>query len=396
MTASPLAFELLATDTTTAARQGRLRTPHGVIETPAFMVVGTQGTVKALGPDDLTSIGTQVVLGNTYHLMLRPGGPRVAALGGLHAFMAWPGPILTDSGGFQVFSLSALRTVREEGVAFQSHLDGSKHLLSPETSMAVQRDLGSDMVMAFDECVHLPCTEAQARAACQRTTRWLDRCVTSYNGPGGLFGIIQGGLWESLREEHAKEITARPLAGYAIGGLSVGESKEDMHRVCAFTAGRMPRQAPRYLMGVGTPDDLVRAVAAGVDMFDCVMPTRNARNGTLFTRTGKVVIKNAVHATDKGPLDPSCRCYTCRTFSRGYLRHLFTAQELLSYRLLSLHNVAFFLDLLARVRAALQSGTFSGVLAETLAAYPPKEPGVRGVSGFTPRGPRQNAAGTRR
>jgi queuine tRNA-ribosyltransferase len=380
MASFPVTFEIVGKDPKSSARRGRVHTPHGTVQTPMFMVVGTQGTVKTLAPDDLHAIGTQVVLGNTYHLMLRPGGKRVAQFGGLHKFMAWPGPILTDSGGFQVFSLGELRTITEQHVVFKSHLDGSKHIMGPETSMEVQRDLGSDIVMAFDECVRLPATDDEIASACARTTRWLDRCITAYDGPGAIFGIIQGGLNRELRAAHAAEITARELAGYAIGGLSVGESKDEMHDICAFTAERMPQHKPRYLMGVGTPDDLVRAVAAGVDMFDCVMPTRNARNGTLFTRAGRVGIKNAVHANDPGPLDPSCGCYTCRTFSRGYLRHLYQAEELLVYRLLSLHNVAYFLDLMARARTALEQGTFQDVLAETLAAYPPKEPGVRGVS----------------
>jgi queuine tRNA-ribosyltransferase len=373
-------FDLLQTDPLTQARRGRIHTPHGTVQTPMFMVVGTQATVKSVGPDDLEAIHAQVVLGNTYHLMLRPGGKRVAELGGLHKFMAWPKPILTDSGGFQVFSLGDLRTVTEEAVTFKSHLDGAKHVMSPEVSMEVQRDLGSDIVMAFDECVKLPASDEEIKTSCDRTTRWLDRCIKSYDGPGSVFGIIQGGLSHELRAAHAAEVTARDMAGYAIGGLSVGESKEALHDICAFTAARMPPNKPRYLMGVGTPDDLVRAVAAGVDMFDCVMPTRNARNASLFTRAGRLTIKNAAHATDQGPLDPSCSCYTCRTFSRAYLRHLYVAEELLAYRLLSLHNLAYFLDLMTRVRESLEQGRFAEVYAETLAAYPPREPGVRGVS----------------
>ncbi|MEW5853480.1 MAG: tRNA guanosine(34) transglycosylase Tgt [Myxococcota bacterium] len=380
MPSFPVSFQLILKDPATRARRGRLSTPHGTVETPVFQVVGTAGTVKALAPDDLHAVDVQMVLGNTYHLMLRPGGERVRQLGGLHKFMAWDRPILTDSGGFQVFSLAELRDINEDHVVFKSHVDGAKHVLSPEKSMEVQRDLGSDVVMAFDECVRLPATDAEIAASCARTTRWLDRCITSYDGPGAIFGIIQGGLNPELRRQHAAEITARPLAGYAIGGLSVGEGKEDMHSICAHTAALMPEDKPRYLMGVGTPDDLVRAVAAGVDMFDCVLPTRNARNGTLFTRAGKVQIKNAAHGTDTGPLDPTCGCYTCRTFSRAYLRHLFNAQELLAYRLLSLHNTAYFQDLMKRVRASLEAGTFKDLLEETLRVYPPKEPGVRGVS----------------
>ncbi|MBI5495286.1 MAG: tRNA guanosine(34) transglycosylase Tgt [Deltaproteobacteria bacterium] len=377
---SPVSFELLAQDPASRARRGRLHTPHGTVQTPMFMVVGTQGTVKGLAPDDLRAIRTQVVLGNTYHLMLRPGGARVRELGGLHRFMAWDGPILTDSGGFQVFSLGDLREITEQAVIFRSHHDGSRHLMSPEVSMQVQADLGSDIVMAFDECVRLPATGPEVQAACERTTRWLDRCVASYRGPGSIFGIVQGGLDRELRAAHAAQITARPLAGYAIGGLSVGEGKDDMHDICAFTAALLPHDRPRYLMGVGTPDDLVRGVSAGVDMFDCVMPTRNARNGTLFTRAGRLSIKNARYATDPGPLDPACACYTCRTFSRAYLRHLYHAEELLVHRLLSIHNVAYFLDLMTRVRDALEAGTFTDVLQETLTAYPPREAGVRGVS----------------
>jgi queuine tRNA-ribosyltransferase len=374
-------FERVLTDPGSSARRGRLHTPHGTVQTPMFMVVGTAGTVKAVAPDDLHAIHTQVVLGNTYHLMLRPGSERVARMGGLHRFMQWDRPILTDSGGFQVFSLGDLRTITEEGVAFKSHVDGARHMLSPERSMDIQRDLGSDVVMAFDECIKLPAEEPDIERSLARTTRWLDRCMARYNGPGSLFGIIQGGLSHRLREMHAAEVTARDLAGFAIGGLSVGEGKEEMHDVCAFTAARMPVEKPRYLMGVGTPDDLVRAVAAGVDMFDCVMPTRNARNGTVFTRAGRLNIKNASCAEDPGPLDPACDCYTCRTFSRAYLRHLYTAEELLVYRLLSIHNLRFYLHLMERVRTALEQGTFATVLAETLLAYPPREPGIRGVSG---------------
>lgn len=357
-----------------------------------FMAVGTAATVKALGPDDLAAAGAQVVLGNTYHLMLRPGADRVARLGGLHRFMAWPGPILTDSGGFQVFSLGDLRTVTEEGVAFRSHLDGARHMLSPERSMEIQAQLGADVVMAFDECVALPAEAAAVTASCERTTRWLDRCMTAYAGPGALFGIIQGGLSHTARQAHAQQVCARDLAGYAIGGLSVGEGKAEMHDICAFTAALMPKDRPRYLMGVGTPDDLVRAVAAGVDMFDCVMPTRNARNASIFTRAGRLTIKNAQHAEDPSPLDPQCACYTCRTFSRAYLRHLYQAQELLVYRLLSLHNVTFYMDLMARVRQSLEAGTFGQVLAETLAAYPPRDPGIRGASTGAPSTPTPESA----
>jgi len=348
-------FELLHADRDTGARRGRLQTPHGTVETPVFMPVGTAGSVKAVGPDELRELGAQIILGNTYHLMLRPGEGLVRELGGLHRFIAWDRAMLTDSGGFQVFSLSEKRNITEEGATFQSHLDGSKHLLTPERSMEIQEALGADVIMAFDECPPSLAERAYLEASLARTTRWLQRCARAWSrGPSSLFGIVQGGLHEDLRRRHAEEVCSVDLPGYALGGYSVGESPEAMHQSVAFSAPLLPRDKPRYLMGVGTPKDLLTCVAAGVDMFDCVLPTRCARNGLLFTSQGKVTIKNAVHARDPGPLDPACACYTCRTFSRAYLRHLFVAKEILAMRLNTIHNLAFFLGLMRRAREAIE------------------------------------------
>jgi len=372
-------FELLGESPTDVgtARRGRLTTPHGVIQTPIFMPVGTAGSVKALAPDDLKAAHTQILLGNTYHLMLRPGPEQVAARGGLHRFMRWDGPILTDSGGFQVFSLSQgergepLAKIDDDGVTFRSHLDGRRYRMTPEESMRVQMLLGADIIMAFDECPPGQAEKHVVRRAMDRTTRWLRRCTTSMTKPDSrLFGIIQGGIHDDLREEHAKQLTGEhDLFGWAIGGLSVGEGKADMMRALASTTPHMPREKPRYLMGVGTPEDLLEGIARGVDMFDCVMPTRNARNATMFTSQGKLAIKSARYAEDDGPLDPACACYTCTTFSRAYLRHLFNAGELLFYRLASLHNVAFYLSLMQGARDALEAGTFTQYRADRLAAF---------------------------
>jgi len=348
-------FELLHADRDTGARRGRLHTPHGVVETPVFMPVGTAGSVKAVGPDELRELGAQIILGNTYHLMLRPGEGLVRELGGLHRFICWDRAMLTDSGGFQVFSLSEKRNITEEGATFQSHLDGSRHLLTPERSVEIQEALGADVIMAFDECPPSLAERAYLEASLARTTRWLQRCARAWSrGASSLFGIVQGGLHEDLRRRHAEEVCSVDLPGYALGGYSVGESPEAMHQSVAFSAPLLPREKPRYLMGVGTPKDLVTCVAAGVDMFDCVLPTRCARNGLLFTSQGRVTIKNAAHARDPGPLDPACACYTCRTFSRAYLRHLFVAKEILAMRLNTIHNLAFFLGLMRRAREAIE------------------------------------------
>lgn len=363
MRASELKFTIEATES--AARVGRIQIP-GVdglgreIQTPMFMPVGTLGTVKAMTTDELKrSVGAQIILGNTYHLYLRPGHERVERLGGLHRFMNWSGPILTDSGGFQVFSLSQLNKIDDEGVTFQSHLDGSSHRFTPELSMQIQRALGSDIVMAFDECPPFPATREQVRAAMSRTRAWAERGLRVELKPHQLrFGIIQGGLYEDLRVESAQSIGELPFDGYAIGGLSIGEQPDQMQAMCRHTAPLLPADRPRYLMGVGRPEDLVEGVRAGIDLFDCVMPTRNARNGQLFTSFGKVNIKNARFADDAGPLDPECPCETCTQYSRAYLRHLFICGELLSARLNTLHNLTYYVRLMGQMREAILENRF--------------------------------------
>lgn len=360
-------FELLHEDASgTKARRGRLNTPHGPIETPIFMPVGTVGSVKGVGPDDLLALDAQIILGNTYHLMLRPGEPLMREMGGLHQFVSWNRPMLTDSGGFQVFSLSEKRKITEEGAAFQSHLDGARHFLTPERSIEIQETLGADVIMAFDECP--PSTEDRRylENSLARTTRWLHRCVKAWNreGRSSLFGIVQGGLHEDLRKRHAEEVCAVDLPGYALGGYSVGEAPEAMHAGVAWSAPLLPRDKPRYLMGVGTPVDLVTCVEHGVDMFDCVLPTRCARNGLLFTSEGKLTIRNAAFAKDPRPVDPACSCYTCRNFSRAYLRHLFAAGEILAMRLNTLHNLHYFLGLMADVRKAIAEDRYAAFARE--------------------------------
>jgi queuine tRNA-ribosyltransferase len=342
-----------------AARRGRLRTRHGEVETPAFMPVGTCGAVKAVTPAELRACGAQILLGNTYHLYLRPGHRVVEQLGGLHAFMNWPGPILTDSGGFQVFSLSALNRVDEDGVQFRSHLDGSPHRLTPELSMEIQAALGSDVAMALDVCPALPASREALQEAVERTTRWAGRCREAWRGDGALFGIVQGGPWAELRERSARELLELDFEGYAIGGVSVGESPESMRSTVQTTAALLPEDRPRYLMGVGRPSDLVEAVFAGVDLFDCVMPTRNARNGTLFTSRGRVNIKQARYRADAGPLDPDCGCDACRGYGRAYLRHLFLCGEILASRLNTVHNLTYYLGLMRRMREAIANGTMA-------------------------------------
>jgi queuine tRNA-ribosyltransferase len=358
-------FRVVAEDPETGARAGVLETPRGRVETPIFMPVGTQATVKSLAPSDLEAIGAPIILCNTYHLYLRPGHELIRRRGGLHGFMSWRGLVLTDSGGFQVFSLSDLNTITEEGVRFQSHLDGSRHLLSPELATDVQLALGSDIVMAFDQCTAYPVEPAEAAAAVDRTTRWADRCLATWAGASdearhgrALFGIVQGSTYEGLRRVSADSLVERHFPGYAIGGLAVGEPKSAMWEMLALTTGRLPREKPRYLMGVGFPDDIIQAVTHGVDMFDCVMPTRNARNGTVFTRTGKLIVKNLPYAEDELPLDPECGCYTCRTFSRSYLRHLFQAGEMLGPRLATLHSLTFYLDLVREMRQSIVDRRF--------------------------------------
>jgi queuine tRNA-ribosyltransferase len=357
-------FEILTRDG--AARRGRLETPHGVVETPAFMPVGTQGVVKSLTPADLQAVGAEIVLANTYHLLLRPGHEVIRELGGLHRFMGWDGPILTDSGGYQVWSLAALRTITEEGVRFRSHQDGgAEHLLTPELAVDVQHALGADVLHPLDECLPFPSTYEEARGSLARTMRWARRARAAHAAgarPGqACFGIVQGGMFADLRRAAAEEIGALGFDGHALGGFAVGEPPGLMVDLVALTAGALPWGAPRYLMGVGRPSDLVDGVAAGVDLFDCVLPTRHARTGQLFTAAGVLVIRHAAHARDPRPLDAQCPCYTCRHFSRAYLRHLFLARELTVYRLLTLHNLTFYLGLMATMRAAIVSGTFEAL-----------------------------------
>ena len=356
----PLTFDIDARDPRSQARVGRLETPRGAIDTPVFMPVGTQATVKALRNSDLLDCGASIILGNTYHLYLRPGHELIRDLGGLHEFMGWRLPILTDSGGFQVFSLGNLARVSEDGVTFQSHIDGSSHLLTPERAIDIQLALGSDIMMAFDECTPYPVTYDAARLSMELTGRWAQRCHDAGNGrAGGLFGIVQGSVYKALRDVSARQLRDIGFDGYAIGGLSVGETRGAMYDVAAHTAGQLPEEKPRYLMGVGKPQDILHAVRMGIDMFDCVLPTRNARNGFLFTSAGKVVIKNARHRADEGPLDPECDCFTCRHHSRAYLRHLFMAGEILALHLNTVHNVTYYLRLMSRLREAIRSGNLS-------------------------------------
>ena len=350
-------FSLL--NTSGAARRGQLTLAHGTVETPAFMPVGTYGTVKAMSPLELKDIGAQIVLGNTFHLWLRPGLEVIEAHGGLHRFMGWDGPILTDSGGFQVFSLGALRKITEEGVKFQSPVNGDKCFLSPEESMRIQKVLNSDIVMIFDECTPYPAGEKTAGESMRLSLRWAARSKAAhYGNTNALFGIVQGGMHENLRDESMNELVDIGFDGYAIGGLSVGEPKEDMLRILAHTAPQLPQDKPRYLMGVGTPEDIVAAVSQGIDMFDCVMPTRNARNGMLFTQYGDVKIKNAQYRLDTRPLDEQCECYTCRNFTRAYLHHLHKLNEILGARLNTIHNLHYYQALMSGIRAAIAAGRF--------------------------------------
>jgi len=357
-------FEVLATSG--AARRGRLTLAHGVVETPVFMPVGTYGTVKAMSPAELVELGAQIVLGNTFHLWLRPGPEVIAAHGGLHGFMGWSRPILTDSGGFQVWSLGPLRRVEEEGVAFASPVNGDKLFLTPEISMQIQRALDSDIVMVFDECTPYPATHEDAAASMELSLRWAARSRAEFDRIGNanaLFGIVQGGMHDDLREASLAGLVDIGFPGYAIGGLSVGEPKEEMLRVLASVLPSMPADRPRYLMGVGTPEDLVAGVTAGVDMFDCVIPTRNARNGWLFTRFGDVKIRNAKHRTDTGPVDETCGCYTCRNFSRAYLHHLQRVNEILGARLATIHNLFYYHALMSELRDAVESGALPAYVA---------------------------------
>jgi queuine tRNA-ribosyltransferase len=347
-------FQLLRTDG--AARRGVLELAHGSVDTPAFMPVGTYGTVKAMSPDELVALGAQIVLGNTFHLWLRPGLDVIGKHGGLHRFMAWERPILTDSGGFQVFSLDTLRKISEEGVQFASPINGDRLFLTPEESMRIQQALNSDIAMAFDECTAYPATETQAADSMRLSMRWAKRSKSEWKSENALFGIIQGGVYEKLRDESLAELSAIGFDGYAIGGLAVGEPDEDRARIMAHVTPRMPAERPRYLMGMGTPEDLIGAVAAGLDMFDCVLPTRNARNGWLFTRYGDIRIRNARYRDETVPLDERCACYTCRNFTRAYLYHLQKANEILGARLNTLHNLHYYQELMQTLRGAIDSG----------------------------------------
>jgi queuine tRNA-ribosyltransferase len=349
-------FTIVTTDGN--ARSGMIETNRGVVNTPVFMPVGTVGTVKSMSPEELKEIGAEIILSNTYHLFLRPGHEIIESLGGLHTFMHWDKPILTDSGGFQVFSLSALRKIEEDGVHFKSHLDGSMHFLGPEEAMIIQSSLGSDIAMVLDDCAPYPASHAYAMDSVYRTIKWADRCKELNREGQSLFGIVQGSLYEDLRKKNIEELIGIGFDGYAVGGLSVGEPKEDMHRMIYFTAPLLPVNRPRYLMGIGELGDVLKAVHAGFDMFDCVMPTRNARNGTLFTSRGKVSIKREEFKTDREPLDPECDCYTCRNYSRGYLRHLFQSREILSMRLNTIHNLRFYLNFFKNMRKSIMEGTF--------------------------------------
>ena len=364
-------YELLHECKQTGARRGVIHTPHGDIQTPIFMPVGTQATVKSMTPEELKEeVKAQIILSNTYHLYLRPGQEIVKEAGGLHNFMKWDRPILTDSGGFQVFSLSSLRKITEEGVAFHSHLDGSKHLFTPESVMKTEEDLGADIIMAFDECCPYPSTYEYTKNSMERTTRWAKRCKEAHTTENqALFGIIQGGFFEDLRKKSAEDLIALDLPGYAIGGISVGEPKEEFLKMLYYTTPLMPKDKPRYLMGVGTPDYLIEAALAGIDMCDCVLPTRIARNGTALTSHRKVVVRNATYERDWTPLDPECDCYTCKNYTRAYIRHLVKANEILGVRLLSIHNLRFLTRLMENIRTAIENDCLGDFRTEFYKKY---------------------------
>ena len=364
-------FDLLHRDSTTTARAGVIHTPHGDIPTPVFAPVGTAATVKTMTPDDLTRLGTTLILSNTYHLYLRPGADRVERLGGLHQFMGWNGPILTDSGGFQVFSLSGLRRVTDDGVRFQSHIDGSTHLFTPESVIATQEKLGADIIMAFDECAP-PSDYAYNVQALERTHRWAERCLEAKSRPDqALYGIVQGGVFPDLRTESTRFLTALDFPGYAIGGLSVGEPKPQMHAMLDLLDPLLPQHKPRYLMGVGSPEDLFESVARGVDQFDCVLPTRIARNGAVLTQEGRINLRNAQFADDPRPIQEDCSCYTCRTFSRAYMRHLIVSNEITGLRLATYHNLHFLLETMRRIRQSILEGRFVEYKDDFLSRYRP-------------------------
>lgn len=351
-------FQIVKLDNSSNARAGVLHTLHGVVHTPVFMPVGTYGTVKTCSPDELKSLGAEIILGNAYHLYLRPGHNIVKKAGGLHKFMAWNGSILTDSGGFQVFSLGANREITEEGAIFKSEIDGSKHFFSPERSIEIQTAIGADIIMNFDECTPYPCDYEYAKNSMELTLRWAKRCKKAHKSKQLLFGIVQGSVYHDLRRKCAEKLVEMDFDGYALGGLSVGEEKEIMYEIVGFTTPILPKNKPHYLMGVGTPENIVEAVSLGIDMFDCVLPTRNARNGSLFTSEGMLKIKNAKFKRDFTSLDPKCRCYTCKNFTRSYLRHLFIANEILAHRLHTIHNLHFYLSLMRGIRRSIIDGTF--------------------------------------
>ncbi len=373
----PIKYELIKKDKKTGARRGRITTPHGIIETPVFMPVGTQATVKAMTPEELKDmIDAKIILSNTYHLFLRPGDELVRDAGGLHKFMNWDRAILTDSGGFQVFSLAKLRDIKEEGVKFKSHLDGSELFISPEKSIEIQNNLGSDIMMSFDECCPYPSSYEYTRNSMERTTRWAKRGLEAHKNKDrqGLFGIVQGGMYKDLREKSAKDLVAMDFAGYSVGGLSVGEPAELMYDILRHTTEFLPENKPRYLMGVGSPDYLIEAVLSGIDMCDCVLPTRIARNGTAMTSAGKVVVRNATYERDFTPLDAECDCYTCKNYTRAYIRHLIKAGEILGARLLTIHNLYFLVNLMAKVRKSIEEDNFEEFREEFYKKYYKKEP----------------------
>lgn len=378
-------FDIEKSDPDSRARVGVLHTPHGDIPTPVFAPVGTQATVKTLSPDEVVELGAKLILANTYHLYLRPGADLVARLGGLHRFMGWSGAILTDSGGFQVFSLESLRKVSDDGVVFRSHIDGSEHLFSPEKSIEIQEKLGADIIMALDECPD-PMNYEYNKAALGRTHHWAERCQRAHTRPDqALFGILQGGIFPDLREESARFLTSLDFPGYALGGLSVGEPKEKTWEVLDFTVPLLPQDKPRYLMGVGSPEDLFEGVERGIDIFDCALPTRLARNGALFTAHGRINLRKAEFAEVAAPIEEGCACYTCRHFSLAYVHHLYKAEEILGLRLNTIHNVHFLLEWMRRIRAALQDGTFAQLKASFLSHYVPVQDEAQRQDNLTQR-----------
>ncbi|MBQ0139838.1 MAG: tRNA guanosine(34) transglycosylase Tgt [Kurthia sp.] len=379
MTQPAVTYELIKKDKQTGARLGIVHTPHGSFETPAFMPVGTQATVKTMAPEEIKDMGAGIILSNTYHLWLRPGNEIIKEAGGLHKFMNWDRAILTDSGGFQVFSLSDMRKITEEGVHFRNHLNGSKMFLSPEKAMEIQNDLGADIMMAFDECPPFPATYEYMKASVERTTRWAARCLEAHARPQdqALFGIVQGGEFEELRKQSAKDLVAMDFPGYAIGGLSVGEPKDIMNRMLEYTTPLLPEDKPRYLMGVGSPDSLIDGSIRGIDMFDCVLPTRIARNGTCMTSQGRVVIKNAKFAKDFTPLDPECDCYTCKNYTKAYIRHLIKADETFGIRLTSTHNLHFLQNLMRNVRQAIREDRLGDFREEFFETYGFNKPNAK-------------------